>query len=142
MRGRTPTIIITPRPSKRTAATPASTMTWAKLDDKFHAHPKVLEAWREEPTSIGLHVLALSHCAAYLTDGHIDSNFTKTKMPNFAPRRRAIAALINAGLWEANGTGWLIHDYLAFNPSREQVKREQAERSEKARRAARARWDA
>jgi hypothetical protein len=41
--------------------------------------------------------------------------------------------LVDVGLWTQNGTGWVIHDYLEFNPSREQV--EEKRRKDSARKA-------
>ena len=115
-------------------------MTWTRIDDNFHAHPKVQQAWHACPASIGLHVLALSYGAAYLLDGHVSPEFAQTCIPAAAGRKRAVAALVNAGLWEPNGRGWVIHDYLDHNPSREQVETDRAERSEHASHAANVRW--
>lgn len=92
-------------------------MTWTKLDDGFHSHPKVLAAGLE---AVGLHTLALSYSSQYLTDGHVGRAFVE----RHAGRRadRLAQQLVDAGLWEPNGGDeWVIHDYLEFNPSREQI---------------------
>ena len=91
-------------------------MPWAKLDDTLHGHPKAAKAGLE---AMGLHLLALAHCSAYLTDGHVAPEFVEGK----AARRSTVltARLVEARLWEVNGDGWVIHDYLDYNPSREQV---------------------
>lgn len=96
-------------------------MTWSKIDDQLHSHPKVQRAWRSNRASLGLHLLALSHSGAYLTDGHVSHEFVEAQLPTAAQRRRAVDALVNAGLWEPNGSGWLIHDFLDCNPSREHM---------------------
>jgi hypothetical protein len=96
-------------------------MTWTKIDDQLHAHPKVMRAWEAHPRALGLHLLALSHCAAYLTDGHVSETFVKRQIHTPAGRRAAVNALVDAGLWECNESGWVIHDYLDFNESREHV---------------------
>jgi hypothetical protein len=105
---------------------------WIKLDDQLHAHPKIRAAWREDPASVGLHLLALSYASAYLTDGRIDPDFVRQQMPRRAQRERAITALVDAGLWDANGTSWEIHDYLDYNEPREQI--EARRRAKEARR--------
>jgi hypothetical protein len=119
-------------------------MAWVRIDDDFHAHPKVQQAWHACPTSIGLHALAMSHCARYLTDGHVSQSFAKTCLPGAAGRKRAVGALVAAGLWVPQDGGWQIHDYLDFNPSREQVLSDRAELSEvraaAGRKGAKARW--
>lgn len=43
-------------------------MSWVKLDDAFHAHPKVRRAGN---IGAGVYVRALSFCGAYHTDGFI-----------------------------------------------------------------------
>jgi hypothetical protein len=96
-------------------------MSWAKVDDKLHAHPKAARAGLE---ALGLHLLAMSHVAAYETNGHVEATF-----PNQKAGERAgtlVDRLVSSGLWEVNGydgDGWIIHDWLKYNPSRVQAKR-------------------
>lgn len=97
-------------------------MTWTKLDDQLHSHPKVQKAWQESRASIGLHMLALSHAGAYLTDGHVSEAFVRAQLPAAGERRRAVGVLVDSGLWERNGDGWVIHDFLDFNLSAAEVK--------------------
>lgn len=97
-------------------------MTWTKIDDQLHAHPKVQMAWQACRASLGLHLLALSHAGAYLTDGHVSETFVNAQLPKAAERRKAIEALVSAGLWDQwPEGGWVIHDYLEFNESRADV---------------------
>lgn len=96
-------------------------MAWVRIDDRLHSHPKVLRAWAHDPAAIGLHLLALSYSADYLTDGVIGPAFVLTQLPQKRRRDRAVAALVQSGLWERNGEGWIIHDYLDFNESRQQI---------------------
>ena len=97
-------------------------MTWAKIDDQFHAHPKVQKAWQAAPRAIGLHLLALSHASAYLTDGHVSEAFVTQQVPVVRERLKTVDALLDAGLWHLDGDGgWEIHDYLEFNDSRAKV---------------------
>ena len=96
-------------------------MTWVKLDDQLHAHPKVMRAWNARPAALGLHLLALSHCGAYMTDGFIEEAFVAMKLPRKGDRDKTVATLIEVGLWERADGGYRIHDFLDYNRSKEQV---------------------
>lgn len=119
-------------------------MTWTRIDDQLHAHPKVQHAWHAEPAALGLHLLALSHAGCYLTDGHVSETFVRTHLASPARRRRAIGALVGAGLWEARPDGWQIHDFLHFNEARDDVlaRREEISqvRADAGRKGAASRW--
>lgn len=103
-------------------------MTWVRLDDTMPLHHKVL------PLSDGafrVHVEAICHAARAETDGHVTTALAKA-----LGWTKRTAELVTAGLWEVAEGGWVIHDYLSYNPSREQLeeKRNQArERMAKAR---------
>jgi hypothetical protein len=91
-------------------------MPWVRLDDSFFCHPKAVEAGVE---ACGLYVWALTYSAHNLTDGHVPGAWVKQAVG--ARARRLAARLIAQGLWVENGTGYVIHDYLDFNPSRASV---------------------
>lgn len=115
-------------------------MTWAKLDDRFHENRKVKRAWRLAPASIGLHVMAITYCSGHETDGHVDIEFVEEKVPKDRERERLVAALLTAGLWERVDGGWQIHDFLTFNPSREQLDEKRRAKSDAGKKGAAARW--
>lgn len=96
-------------------------MSWAKVDDQLHAHRKAKLAWKYHPRALGLHLLALSYCAGQLTDGHVDLEFVEEKVPAGRERDNVTEALVNAGLWMPENGGWLINDWLEYNPSRADV---------------------
>ncbi|MEU2924158.1 hypothetical protein ABZ636_03725 [Streptomyces sp. NPDC007251] len=83
-----------------------------------------------------LHVSAICWCAENLTDGHI----TDRELPLITRLRNVKATaqqLEDAGLWDRSDSGWFIHDYLDYNPSRDQVlaeRKKNAERQERFRR--------
>ena len=69
------------------------------------------------------------------TDGAIpDAALTKLTRFSKPKAARLAGRLVEAGLWEANGTGYVIHDYLDYNPSRKSLE----EKHESKRRAGRA----
>jgi len=114
-------------------------MTWVKIDDQFADHPKIADLGIAAPLAGWLHVCALCYCARYLTDGFIPSGQVKRLasfdhlqietggndmfgvMEDVTPERLA-DALVGVGIWEEDSRGFRIHDYLDYNPSREQVK--------------------
>jgi hypothetical protein len=108
-------------------------MTWAKIDDRLHSHPKARKAGLE---AMGLWVLCLSFCGAYNTDGHI----ARADVEAIGGRRALALAvkLVEAGLWTAGNGGWSFHDFLVYNPSAEKVAAERARKAEAGRAGGRA----
>lgn len=88
-------------------------MAWFRVDDAFHSHPKVMRAGT---AAVGLWVRCGSYCAQHLTDGVVPrevvmSYGTKTQ----------VAALLSSGLFVESPSGYVMPDYLDYNPSREEV---------------------
>lgn len=106
-------------------------MPWTKLTDQFHDDPRIRSTWLACPPSLGLHVMALTYSAAHLLDGHVDQSWVREKIPGAAARRKAIAALVDSGLWLVNGDGWVIRNYLRYNPSRAKVEEDRRADSER-----------
>jgi hypothetical protein len=103
---------------------------WAKIDDRFHSHPKIRAAL-EHPYALGLHAVALSYCAAYTTDGVVHRQFIEGCISHPKRRSSAVSSLVAIGLWRVCPDGWEIHDWLEFNPSRAEIieqRRQNAER--------------
>jgi len=88
-------------------------VTWVKLDDRFDEHPKVVGL--SEP-AFRAFVSGLCYCARNLTDGHITDAALRR-----ITRRPVVNELLEVGLWEQNGNGVHIHDYLDFQPSSERI---------------------
>lgn len=86
---------------------------WFKLDDRFGNHPKVVQAGN---AAIGLWCRCGTYCGEHLTDGHIPAEIAR-----MYGTPREIQTLLTTGLWVQNGTGYVMPDYLEFNPSKEQV---------------------
>lgn len=115
-------------------------MSWAKLDDRFHENRKIKRAWRRFPAALGLHVMAITYCAGHATDGFVDAEFVEEKMPRERDFARAVEVLVDAGLWEAVEDGWVIHDFLDYNPSRSDREKQHQAKVEAGRRGGRAKW--
>jgi hypothetical protein len=117
----------------------SSAMSWVRLDDAYPRHPKILKAGAE---AFILDVSAICHSNCYGTDGFIADEILHSLSPLVHDPSSTAARLVVYGRWvrdEARG-GYLIHDYLEYQPTAEEV----AERRERLRTAgqkgAAARW--
>jgi hypothetical protein len=96
-------------------------MTWFKVDDKLHAHPKAEKAGHE---AIGLWCLAGSWCSDQLTDGHITEERCVRLIGDRKAALKLAHRLVDAGLWVRTVDGYQFHDWLHRNPSAQEVKAE------------------
>ena len=107
-------------------------MPWGKLDDNYSDHPKTLEAWARHPRAVGLHALAISWSMRHGTEGHIPEYWLQMKMPDAGERAAVVDALVQCGLFDQNGSGVVVHDFLDWNPSNADVEaRREADRQRK-----------
>lgn len=97
-------------------------MPWVRMDDQYPEHPKVD---RVGPYAAWLNVCAWAYCARNLTDGFVPSERV-ARLANVPQPAKLAKALVEARLWEAVEGGYMVHDFLAYNPSREQVLKERA----------------
>ncbi len=89
-------------------------MTWFKVDDRLHSHPK----WLATPAAArALWVTAGSWSAANLTDGRVP----KHVLPMLGGRPRDAAALVAAGLWLAEADDFRFHDWTTYQPTKADV---------------------
>lgn len=99
-------------------------MAWVRIDDAMPRHPKFVEAG---PLAGWLFVSALCYANQYTTDGFISETVIPvlTSIPDVDAE---VQRLIRARLFERVDGGYLIHDYLEFQPSADKIKssREQA----------------
>ena len=91
-------------------------MSWVKLDDQFFSHPKILDLPKDAKL---LYLAALTHSACQLTDGVITPGALRVVAATVDVAKEEAEMLCAAGLWEKCETGWLIHDYHDYQPTRE-----------------------
>lgn len=118
-------------------------MTWARLDDNFPQHPKVVTAGAICEL---IQVRAICYSCRYLTDGFIPTGALSALATGLeqilnAPIDVLPEHMVLSGLWKARRDGWIIHDFLKYNPSRAQVHKERERKSEGGKRGANARWN-
>jgi hypothetical protein len=108
-------------------------MSWAKLDDQYPDHPKIIEVG---PLGMALHTAAICYCARYLTNGFIptamisrlislDNIFIidSNSVSHAVSHKEITEALVKVNLLETVPGGYMLHDYLIYNPSGAEVKR-------------------
>lgn len=112
-------------------------MAWVKVSDDFYDHPKFLTL---PPAAVGLWVTGLAWSNRNLTDGLI----AFAALARLGYGRETAEHLELAGLWELGPDGWIIHDYLAFQPSADDIRnrtdRIATIRAEAGRKGAESRW--
>lgn len=117
-------------------------MSWARLDDRFPDHPKVIAAGRE---AAWLAVKAICWSSSHLTDGYLPKPVAlQLAAADTCGNPKAAATLIRAllrhKLWKTAGGGYRIHDFLEYNPSRAQILAERKRKKESGRLGAEVRW--
>lgn len=106
-------------------------MTWVRFDDQFPIHRKVAGL---TDAAFRLHVSAIPWCSRNLTDGVVPTGDLDDVCARVRTPQRFAAELVGRGLWHDAGEecgsehcsapsdeGWVIHDYLGFQPSRSKV---------------------
>lgn len=96
-------------------------MPWVRLDDMMPMHPKLTGL--SDP-AFRLYICGICWSSLHCTDGHIPEDQFRYVAPTLRRPRTAADQLVLAGLWEKNGSGWLIHDYLEYQPSADRVRRD------------------
>ncbi|MFR9807098.1 hypothetical protein ACL02T_33095 [Pseudonocardia sp. RS010] len=104
-------------------------MTWFKIDDGFHSHPKMFDA---SDAAVALWTRAGSWAAQNLTDGFVPSTLPARLCDDPG---KATEELIRRGMWTRTRGGFQFHDWLEYNPSKEKVLADRAKDAEKKRKA-------
>ncbi len=112
---------------------------YARLMATAYNNPKLMVAIRDAPGSGALWMMGLSFSADQQTDGLIPGYQVARLLP--LPEAEVLGyrdVLLRRRLWDTLGDGdYLIHDWLEYNPSAEEM----LARSEEARLAINHRWD-
>jgi hypothetical protein len=101
-------------------------MPWVRIHDGAMSNPKLIGLldWK---SPFCVWVWGLSYCQQHLTDGRIP----ETALPNRVALRTA-TKLVLARLWDAHEAGgYIVHDYLDWNDSREVVTKKRQEAKER-----------
>jgi len=99
---------------------------FSRLEDELIDHRKIFIAGaklgRDGPAiALGLYAVGLMYSNKHLTDGYLP--FEVVKGFSHCAKPLVVAeALVQAGLWEQNGSGFVIHDFADFNFAAADVK--------------------
>jgi hypothetical protein len=110
-------------------------MPWAKFDDRYPWHRKVRPL---SDAAFRLDVSSVCWCSENLTDGVIERAHL-TLLSDVKRPVKAASELVAQGRWhegehdcescpQGPANGYVIHDFLAFNPSRHKVEEEREKR--------------
>ena len=111
-------------------------MSWFRCDDGLADHPKVMALDDRALPAMGLWLFCGVYCSKHLTDGFVPARLVK-----LVGGGREARDLVSAGLLEKVDGGYRMHDYLEWNPSRDEVVERRAERSASGKAGAKARWE-
>ncbi|HYW88570.1 MAG TPA: hypothetical protein VFB50_12420 [Chloroflexota bacterium] len=100
-------------------------MVWVRLEDDIDEHPKLAAI---DDHAFAVYVCGLAYCNRQLTDGFIPTGIGLTLRHCGGKAKQAIMALTRARLWEPVAGGWRVHDFLDYQPSREKVAAERAQK--------------
>lgn len=92
-------------------------MPWARFDDHMPSHRKVRPL---SDAAFRLWVSSVCWSNANHTDGVVLCH-DLTYVSDVRRPRKCVAELVGSGLWEEIENGWLVHDFLDYNPSAAQV---------------------
>jgi hypothetical protein len=98
-------------------------MPWARLEDNYFTHAKVINLSKDAKL---LDLAGIAFSARELRDGKLSRLDMRTAAAQVDVDDAMAAAdeLVAAGRWVKDGDGYAIHDYLKYNPSREEVLKE------------------
>lgn len=91
-------------------------MPWFRVDDTFAFNEKVIQAEERAPGAVSAWVRMGAHCAAQLTDGRISS-----AIANAIASKSQLDALLAVRFLLKRESGYEIHEYLKYQPSKAEV---------------------
>lgn len=98
-------------------------MAWLKIDDRVRTHPKIVQAG---PAAAWFWFCGICYCREHLTDGLILDAMLPTLAPGLAGWKKCATTLVATGLWHRVEAGYMVHDFLEWNPSRATVESQRA----------------
>jgi hypothetical protein len=114
-------------------------MPWVRIEDDYLANGKVAKL---SPHARLLDLCGIIHSARELRDGYLTADEVKAIAVTIRVRRwePAAAELVSVNRWRVERDGWMIHDYLRYQPSRERVLAQREADRQRKRGAAGIRW--
>lgn len=89
-----------------------------RIEDAFSFHPKVIQAGN---AAVGAWVRMGTYCAANLTDG-----FVPDRIARLIANEDELKDLVSTSMLTKAKDGYCIHDYLTYQPSKQEVEEERS----------------
>lgn len=104
-------------------------MGWARFDDGYDSNPKMVTVGL---AAQGVHVRAVCYARRHLTNGRVPSTWVAGQLAGdpgltLKQRRAVLERLVEHNAFEKVEGGYLVHDFLDFQPSREAVESQRKE---------------
>jgi hypothetical protein len=118
-------------------------VSWARLDDNFHDHPKVQQC---PVAAIGLWTLCFTWAHRHMGASGMPLGFIPRTLPrHFCGQKstQLVQKLVSSGLWNETEDGWIIHDFEDYLPASKRPSTSddvREARREAGRRGAQSRW--
>jgi hypothetical protein len=96
-------------------------MSWVRIEDTVTMHPKIVRAGNE---AVGCWFRLIAWSSSQLTDGHVPRAIAVLISDgNLA----VIERLVNAEMLDKDGEDFVLHDYLDYQPSASEVRKQREE---------------
>src|SRR5690606_10712690 len=109
-------------------------VTWFRIDDKLHDHPKVRKLRTDKLAALGLWTVCGSWSADTLSDGFVPAEIVQ----RFDPTEKLAKRLVEVGLWAEDEHddefGYRFHQWTEHQPTKAEVERRRSEARERMRR--------
>ncbi len=102
-------------------------MAWAKIDDGFSEHPKIAAL---SDAAFRAQVTAICYSARNLTDGHLIPRVVASLTEG---NQALVDELVQARVWDRNGDGLVIHDYLDYQSPADEIRARRQEAADRMR---------
>jgi hypothetical protein len=133
-------------------------MAWARIDDNFPDHPKIVAAG---PICALIQIRAICYCCRYLTDGRIPIqavpglltglelvDIVEAAVGNMASLGRNASEInwpermVAHGLWDVieDGRCYLVHDFLRYNFAKSAIEKRRKDKRSAGKKGANIRW--
>lgn len=95
---------------------------YARLSNEFWRNTKIRKLKRRHGMSpVGLFALIVTYCSDAMSDGRISEDALLYQLD---ADETDVQALVDAGMLAADGDGYVVHDYLRHQNSREQIEQQ------------------
>lgn len=113
----------------------ADALSWVRVQSALSRNHKILTLLPQKggDRALNVFIFGLGYCAEQGNDGFIP----EAALGLFHGSARSAELLTDVGMWHTRPGGWDVNDYAEYQPTNDEAK----ERSERARHAARVRWE-